>query len=163
MERAFLFMNRLVCGVLLAVACTLVFANVVMRYGFQRPTIWATELSMTLCATAWVLAAGYVTERNRHISITMLEMIVGPRVWRFFRLFQILISIVAVSVLVAALWSPAMRGLASPERTGSALNSIQPTYFKLLLPVGCVLYVLQLLASLIRWAQGTERDADHGH
>ena len=43
----------------------------------------------------------YVTERNRHISITMLELMVGPRVWHWFRLMQIIAAIVTVSV-----WAP---------------------------------------------------------
>lgn len=76
------------CSVLLF-ACVAVSAlEVVMRYGFDRPTIWSTELAMTLCASAWVLSVGYVTERNRHISITMIEMVVSPQIWRYFRLFR---------------------------------------------------------------------------
>jgi hypothetical protein len=43
MERAFLFVNRLVCGVLLAVSCTLVFSNAVMRYGFGQSFAWRDE------------------------------------------------------------------------------------------------------------------------
>src|SRR3546814_11446003 len=113
-----------------------------MRYGFDRPTSWSTELSMTLCATAWVLAAGYVTERNRHISITMLELIVGPRIWRFFRLLQLLAAFLAVSILACAVWGPAMKVLSRPEFSGTAMNSLQPSYPKVLLLVGCVLYPL---------------------
>ncbi len=137
--------------------------EVVMRYGFDSPTVWSTELSMTLCATAWVLAVGYVTERNRHISITMLELVVGPKVWRWFRLVQLLVAVGAVALLGAAVWGPAMKVLARPEHSGTAFNSLQPSYLKVLLLVGCVLYVLQLLANLIRWAQGTEKETAGGH
>ncbi len=151
------------CSVLFFACIVISAGEVVMRYGFHRPTIWSTELVMTLCATAWVLSVGYVTERNRHISITMLEIVVGPRAWHLFRLFQLLIAIVAFGVLVLALWKPAMHSLVSPQRTGSALNSIQPTYFKVLMVVGVSFYILQLLANLIRWVLKTEKIDGNGN
>lgn len=162
MDRVSVFIGQ-GCSILF-LACIVISAfEVVMRYGFDRPSVWSTELAMTLCATAWVLAVGFVTERNRHISITMLEMVVGPRVWRIFRLFQMLIAFGAIAVLTAALWKPAMKVLGRTEYTGTALNSIQPTIFKVLIVIGCVLYMAQLLSNLIRWVQNTEKDVSGGH
>ncbi|POF34160.1 TRAP transporter small permease subunit [Roseibium marinum] len=151
------------CSMLLF-ACILVSAfEVVMRYGFDRPTVWSTELAMTLCASAWVLSVGYVTERHRHISITMIEMLVSPKLWRVLRLIQMLIATGAVLVLTMALWGPAMKVLRRIETSGTALNSIQPSYFKLLLTAGCILYILQLAANIIHWAQDSEGDVAGGH
>lgn len=151
------------CSVLLFTCIAVSAWEVVMRYGFDRPTVWTIELAMALCASAWVLSVGYVTQRNRHISITMLELLVGPRVWRLFRLFQMLISIGAIFVLLLALWDPAVKALSRVEHSGTAMNSIQPTILKVLLAIGCVLYLLQLLANVIHWAQGTESEVDGGH
>lgn len=162
MDRVSVFIGH-GCSVLFF-ACIIASAfEVVMRYGFDRPTSWSTELSMTLCATAWVLAVGYVTERNRHISITMLELVVGPRVWRFFRLVQLLVAFGAVAVLARAVWGPAMKVIARPEYSGTAMNSIQPSYLKVLLLAGCILYLFQLAANIIRWFQMTEKGASGGH
>ncbi|WP_116084615.1 TRAP transporter small permease subunit [Tropicimonas sp. IMCC34011] len=149
---------------------TLIFAcigvsalEVVMRYGFDNPTIWSTELAMTLCAAAWVLSVGYVTERSRHISITMMELIVGDRVWRIFRLIQMIVSAGAIFVLTLALWNPAIRAIERMEHTGTALNSIQPVILKTAIVAGCILYILQLLANIIRWVQATEGELARGH
>lgn len=151
------------CSILLF-ACIIASAlEVVMRYGFDSPTTWSTELSMTLCATAWVLAVGYVTERNRHISITMLEILVGPRVWRYFRFVQLIASFGAVFVLAMALWRPALKVIARPEYSGTAMNSMQPGYLKVLLLAGCCLYLLQLAANIVRWFQHTEKGIAGGH
>ncbi|MEC7258252.1 MAG: TRAP transporter small permease subunit, partial [Pseudomonadota bacterium] len=90
MDRISVFIGQ-GCSILFLACIAISAAEVVLRYGFDRPTVWSTELAMTLCATAWVLAVGFVTERNRHISITMLELVVGPRVWHIFRLIQMLI------------------------------------------------------------------------
>lgn len=151
------------CSVLFF-ACIVVSAlEVVMRYGFDRPTVWSTELAMTLCASAWVLAVGYVTVRHRHISITMIETLVSDRTWRVMRLIQMLIAAGAVFVLTLALWHPMLKVLNRTEHSGTALNSLQPTYLKILLVVGCVLYLLQLAANIIRWFQHTEGEIAGGH
>lgn len=162
MDRVSVFIGQ-GCSILFFVCIAISAAEVVLRYGFDRPTVWSTELAMTFCATAWVLAVGFVTERNRHISITMLEMLVGPKVWRIFRLFQMLIAFGAIAVLTMALWKPAMKVLSRTEYTGTAFNSIQPTIFKVLIVIGCALYMLQLLSNLIRWFQHTEKDVSGGH
>ena len=118
---------------------------------------------MTLCASAWVLSVSYVTERNRHISITMIEMLVSETTWRRLRLVQMLIAGGAIFILTMALWDPAIKALNRMETSGTALNSIQPTYLKVLLVVGCILYLFQLAANLVRWVQNTEGDVSGGH
>lgn len=157
MDRASVFIGQ-GCSVLFF-ACVVISAlEVVLRYGFNSPTVWSTELAMTLCATAWVMSVGYVTERRRHIAITMLQMVVGPRVWHWFRLIQTLVALAAILVLTLALWGPAVKVLGRTEYSGTALNSIQPTIFKVMIVIGCVLYIAQLLANIIRWFNGTEGD-----
>ena len=57
---------------LLAALCTL--WEVTARYVFHAPTQWAFEVVMVLCATAWMLSAGFVTLHKRHIGITVLYL-----------------------------------------------------------------------------------------
>jgi TRAP-type C4-dicarboxylate transport system permease small subunit len=151
------------CSVLFFACVAISALEVVLRYGFDAPTLWSTELVMTLCASAWVLSVGYVTERHRHISITMLELVVGERVWRVFRLLQMIVATGAVLVLSMALYHPAATVLKRTEHSGTALNSMQPTILKVLLLVGCIFYILQLLANIVRWSQRTEGDVTGGH
>lgn len=162
MDRISVFIGR-GCSVLFFACIAVSALEVVMRYGFDRPTVWSTELAMALCASAWVLSVGYVAERHRHISITMIEMLISPRLWRLFRLVQMLIAAGAIFVLTLALWGPAMKVLRRTEYSGTAMNSIQPSYLKVLLVIGCILYMLQLLANIIRWAQNTEGEITGGH
>ncbi len=162
MDRISVFIGQ-GCSILFFTCIAISALEVVLRYGFDMPTVWSTELAMTLCAVAWVISVGFVTERNRHISITMLEIVVGERVWRIFRLFQMLIAFGAIFVLTMALWGPAGKVLARTEYAGTALNSIQPTIFKVLIVIGCLLYLAQLAANIIRWIQRTEGDMSSGH
>lgn len=152
------------CAVLYFACILLSAAEVVLRYGFNAPTSWSFETIMAICATAWVLSAGYVTVRRRHIAITVLELLVPKRVWRVFRLIQMIVAVLAVSVLIWALWGPAVTAVSTVERSGSAFNPPLPAYLKAIFVVGCVLYVLQLFANLVHWFDGTEPEAaSDGH
>lgn len=162
MDRISVFIGH-ACSVLFFTCIAVSALEVVMRYGFDSPTAWSTELAMTLCAAAWVMSVGYVTQRNRHISITMVELLVSRRVWRLFRLVQMAIAFGAIFVLAMALWGPAVKVLSRTEHSGTAFNSMQPTILKVLIVVGCGLYLLQLLANVIRWFQHTEGDLTGGH
>ena len=103
MDRFSVFIGH-ACSTLFFTCIAVSALEVVLRYGFDSPTVWSTELAMTLCATVWVLSVGYVTQRNRHISITMMELLVSARVWHYFRLVQMLIAFGAILVLGMALW-----------------------------------------------------------
>lgn len=51
--------------------CALITAyEVILRYFFNAPTLWAFEAVMAVCAAGWVLSGPYVTMRNSHIAIT---------------------------------------------------------------------------------------------
>lgn len=162
MDRVSVFVGH-ACSTLFFACIAISALEVVMRYGLDSPTVWSTEVAMTLCAAAWVLSVGFVTERNRHISITMVEMLVSPATWRVFRLVQMLVALGAIALLAVALWDPAVKALARMEHSGTAFNSIQPVILKTLMVAGCVFYALQLVANIIRWAQHTEKDVGGGH
>jgi TRAP-type C4-dicarboxylate transport system permease small subunit len=124
--------------------------EVVMRYLFHRPTQWAFEVVMVLCASAWLLSVGYVTRHKRHIGITVLYVLAPPRVQWLLELFALVVALVAVAILGYAAWEPAVRALTRLERTGSAFNSPQPTILKTVLLIGALLYALQLMVNLVR-------------
>ncbi|WP_102225264.1 TRAP transporter small permease subunit [Acidimangrovimonas sediminis] len=162
MDRISVFIGQ-ASGVFYFTCIALSAIEVFRRYVLNDPSDWSMEVVMTLCASAWALAVGYVTQRDRHIAITMLELLVGPRVWRWFRLLQLVIAIVTIATLCWAVWDPAMRQFASPERSGTAMNSIQPAYFHVLILVSGFLYLGQLIANLIRWFDEPAMEPRHGH
>ncbi len=162
------------CAVLFFACIVLSAFEVVMRYVFNSPTQWTFETVMAICATGWVLTSGYVTQRKRHIAITMVELLVPAHIWKKMELVSILVAILALAALIWAAWEPAMMALHGFERSGSSFNPPLPAYLKPILLVGAVLYVLQLLANAVHWfedralerdtaaspASTTEKDAD---
>ncbi len=139
------------CAVLLFVCVFISATEVVLRYVFDRPTVWSFEIVMGLCATVWVLSVGYVTQQQRHIAITMLELVVSKRAWNNLLLVQMVVAAFAVGMLLWALYDPVVSSLTYIERSGSAFNPPLPVYLKVMLCIGSVLYLLQLLANIIIW------------
>ncbi len=140
--------------------CALITAyEVVMRYIFNAPTLWAFEMVMVVCAAAWVLSGGYVTMRRNHIAITVLYQYTTGRTRWWLDLFIQLVSLGAIAVLCYAVSGPMEQALSGMERSGSSFNSPEPMILKTLLFVGTLLYLIQIIANLIRHFEGIGRPA----
>jgi tripartite ATP-independent transporter DctM subunit len=132
--------------------------EVVARYVFNSPTQWAFEVVMVLCAATWMLSAGYITLKQRHIGITVIHNIVSPKAqWRL-DLFASSIGIVALFLLLSDASMRAYMAIDHIERTGSAFNSPMPMLLKTLLMLGGFMYLAQLTVNLwrhvnSRWAK----------
>jgi tripartite ATP-independent transporter DctM subunit len=132
--------------------------EVVARYVFNSPTQWAFEVVMVLCAASWMLSAGYITLKKRHIGITVIHNIVSPKAqWRL-DLFASCIGIVALFLLLSDASIRAYMAIDHIERTGSAFNSPMPMLLKTLLMLGGFMYLAQLTVNLwrhvnSRWAK----------
>ena len=140
MERAFLFANRLVCGALLAISCTLVFANVVMRYGFGQSFAWAEEISRYLVVWLTFLASGLALSQGAHIAVeTLPDALPGPAA-RLVRLLIVLL--VALFLVLLAWWGWEYAMFAWAQRSPVLRLSAGMVY--LAVPVGCVLMLVHL-------------------
>src|SRR5687767_6561644 len=88
-----------------AVAVTAV--EVVLRYVFGRPTIWAHEATVMLCAIGYLAGGIYAMHRDDHIRITFLYDRLPPR-WR--RFIDYVNTGVVIAFLVALAWSASIAG-----------------------------------------------------
>jgi TRAP-type C4-dicarboxylate transport system permease small subunit len=73
---------RFVVGAIMIAAVVINFANVVARYLFLSPFIWAEETMQFLNVWAVLLGAAVVTRRNTHLKMDALYGAVPPRVRR---------------------------------------------------------------------------------
>ena len=128
--------------------------EVVMRYVFNAPTQWAFEVAMTLCACAWMISAGFVTLKNRHIAITVFYILARRPVQWWLDLFAMSVGVAALFLLVADGLHHALQSIDGVERAGSAFNSPQPLILKTVLVVGAAMYLVQLLVNLYRHFDG---------
>jgi TRAP-type mannitol/chloroaromatic compound transport system permease small subunit len=140
----------LVCALLTAY-------EVVSRYVFNAPTLWAFEVVMVVCASAWALSGSYVTMRQKHIAITVFYQHTKGKVRWVLDLFIHLVSLGAMLVLGYALWPMMTEAIHPLERSGTSFNSPEPAIIKTVLFVGVALYAVQTLVNIIRHFEGIGR------
>ena len=133
---------------LMAAFCTL--WEVVARYVFNAPTQWVFEVVMVLCASAWMLSAGFVTLNKRHIGITVLYLMASERVRWWLDLFAMLVGVFALYMLVSDTLMRAIESIDLVERGGTAWNSPLPMVLKTVLVTGLFIYLVQLIVNLSR-------------
>ena len=83
---------------LIAAACTL--WEVFARYVLTDPTHWVFEVVMVLCATAWMMSAGFVTLQKRHIGITVFYLMASEKTKWWLDLFAMVVGVFALYMLV---------------------------------------------------------------
>jgi TRAP-type mannitol/chloroaromatic compound transport system permease small subunit len=124
--------------------------EVVSRYLFHSPTQWVFETVMVLCASAWMLSAGYITLHKRHIGITVIYIMLSKAKQWYLDLFAYVIGVIALWYFIDATIVRAIEAVMAVERAGSAWNSPQPLILKTMLVSGATLYLAQLLVNLYR-------------
>ena len=124
--------------------------EVISRYVFHSPTQWVFETVMVLCASAWMLSAGYITLHKRHIGITVIYIMLSKAKQWYLDLFAYAIGVIALWYFVDATIVRAIEAVMAVERAGSAWNSPQPMILKTMLVSGATLYLIQLLVNLYR-------------
>ncbi|MEL6767404.1 MAG: TRAP transporter large permease subunit [Pseudomonadota bacterium] len=124
--------------------------EVISRYVFNAPTDWAFEVAMVVCAVAWMVSAGYVTLKKRHIGITVFYIMAGAKTQWWLDLLAYGVGVLALFLLADDTMARALESIDLIERTGSAFNSPQPMLLKTVLLVGALVYLLQLTVQLWR-------------
>jgi len=133
---------------LMAAFCTL--WEVIARYVFNAPTQWVFEVVMVLCASAWMLSAGFVTLQKRHIGITVFYLMASDRTRWWLDLFAMVVGVFALYMMVADTMIRAIESIDLVERGGTAWNSPLPMILKTILVTGLFMYLVQLLVNLSR-------------
>ncbi|MEQ8965000.1 MAG: TRAP transporter small permease [Azospirillaceae bacterium] len=139
-----------VCAVFFLLAAVATCYEVVARYLFNRPTVWAHELTVLLCAVAFLLGGAVALERRAHIAITTLYDRMGERGRYLVGFLHLAIIVVFAGLLVYAGWASGWRALFGWETTGSAWNPPLPAIIKPLVTVSAALMLLQALSHAVR-------------
>ena len=132
--------------------------EVIARYAFNAPTVWAHEVAGVIAAVAFIFGGAYCMALDAHMRITSFVETRGER----FAAFTRYLSIAAGTVYLAGLAYAAFRmtrdslfrfgisGAWDPERSGSTWNTPAPSFIKLALFLGTVLFLVVLLRRLLR-------------
>ena len=124
--------------------------EVVARYAFNSPTMWASDLSMMLFAAICLLGGGYVLLRKGHVNLDILHNRLSTRGKAFVDLFTSLFFFVFIISLMWQGWSMFLESLSITELSQSTAWA-PPLYpVRFLIPFGAALVLLQGLMKFIR-------------
>ena len=123
--------------------------EVVARYLFRSPTLWVHEISAMFFGTFIIIGGAYTALRGGHVNMDLVHKALGTRARA---LLDILTFSLALAFLAVLLWkggATAWKSIKTLEHASTQWGP--PIYpFRVMLPLGALLLLLQLIAKFIR-------------
>jgi TRAP-type mannitol/chloroaromatic compound transport system permease small subunit len=149
-------------GILLMIV--IISYEVLMRYGFRAPTLWATELITFVFAGYIFLGAAYTMLHRAHVGMDIVYSRLPARAQAVLDVITATFVFIYCWVLISTGWDTAWSALQTGRTTGTDWN---PPLFHAaaLLPIGAGLLLLQAIAKFVRdlVLVFSGRDLSHGH
>jgi len=123
--------------------------EVVMRYAFVRPTIWASELSLWLAGMVYLLAGLYAMQQRSHIRIFLLYDMAPFWLRKTFDVVSTLCLVLFCAAVVWGGYGEAKAKLLRWETFGTAFDPPIPATMKPLVLITVVILAVQAISNLI--------------
>ena len=134
---------------LILIVVVFVIYEILMRYLFHLPTLWASESMVFGAGVSYVLGAAWALRDNRHVKIDLIYGRLTPRQRATMDSITFPFFILYLGVFFWASTSYAWRSILLRETAGSAWDP--PVYpIKIALVVGVALLLLQGMAKFVR-------------
>ncbi|MEM7545229.1 MAG: TRAP transporter small permease subunit [Pseudomonadota bacterium] len=157
--------SRLACiigAVLMAATGAMLTYEVIARYFFIRPTIWAAELSQLCLIWGCLLAMAHLLTIRRHITVNAITSQMPPAAQKASAAIALIVVIVFSAIVAFWGYDIFHDSFVRGRTTGSLLNL--PVWIaEASVPVGFSLLALQAVVELIRLrgADGASLGASH--
>ncbi|MEW5914017.1 MAG: TRAP transporter small permease subunit [Thermodesulfobacteriota bacterium] len=137
------------CAFLIVPIAGLLVMEVVNRYVFNAPTVWANELSQMMFGGYAVLCGGYILLNNGHTNVDILVERFSVRTRAIIDICTFFVFFLFCGMLLYYGGSLAWDSLKILEGSESAWNP--PIYIvKITIPLGAALLMLQGIAHLLK-------------
>lgn len=150
-----------IAAVLLTLSGVMLSYEVVARYFFTAPTIWAAELSQLCLIWAVPIAAGWALSHRRHIRVTAVTGLLPLRARRATEVFALLVVLVFSLVVIVYGWEIFHDSWVRGRTTGTMLD-MKAWVREASVPAGFALLALSAVAGLVRALRG-DLGEDEGH
>jgi len=133
-----------IAGLVLLFVTFSIFIDVFLRYFFNRPSIWITEVSSYLFLYIIFFGTAYALQQDLHIRVTFLLDRFGPRAMR---ILDLITSIFAILFCFVLLWQTSiMTWTAFKERwTSPTMLSAPYVYIYVAMVFGSLLLLLTFI------------------
>jgi TRAP-type mannitol/chloroaromatic compound transport system permease small subunit len=127
----------------------LVLSEVIRRYFFNAPTVWGNELTQLIFGMYVVLSGGHILRWGGHVNVDIIYTHFGIRTKAVIDIITFFLFLLFCGMMLLYGGSLAWESLSILERSNSAWEV--PLYpWKLMIPIGAFLLLLQGVAKLIR-------------
>lgn len=142
----------------------LVLSEVIRRYFFNAPTVWGTEATQLIFGMYVVLSGGHILRWGGHVNVDIIYSRFSIRTKAVIDICTFSLFFLFCGMMFLYGGSLAWESLSILERSNSAWGV--PLYpWKLMIPIGALLLLLQGTAKLIRdvlaLSTGTGREPGH--
>jgi TRAP-type mannitol/chloroaromatic compound transport system permease small subunit len=124
--------------------------EVVSRYLFDAPTVWAYEIGYTLTGAHFLLALAYTLRQGEHIRIDVFSTLMSPRTRQ---LIDMVVYALALPILVwlsFTLWHYMADGFLRDERSGQSALNMVVWPFRAVFTLAFATLALQVLCELLK-------------
>ncbi|CAM4101581.1 TRAP transporter small permease subunit [Palleronia rufa] len=141
-------------------AMLILIQEVVLRYVFNSPTIWAHETTVFLSGIAFVYGGLFCAARDEHIRVVLIYDAVPPAIRRVFDIVISIVCALASAFFAYAAWLMVERAAFRPdgsirlESSGSAWDPVYPGLLKIFLMLVMGVLTLQFLVLAWNHARG---------
>lgn len=127
--------------------------EVVARYFFVKPTIWAAELSQLCLIWGCLLSLGWVLNMRRHITVNAVTALLPPASQKICVALSLLILIAFSAIVAFWGWDIFYDSWERGRTTGSLLN-LPSWVAELSVPIGFGLVTAQAVVELFSLRSG---------
>ena len=147
-DRISTFLSRLVM-VLIIVAVTVTFYEVVSRYVFRSPTLWANELTLWAGSIIFLTAGVFAMQRRSHIRITAVYDLMPRKVQVACDFVSTLVVVAYAAIMIFASFNIVLKTFLAWERFGTFWNPPIPATIKPLVLIATLLVAVQAISNFI--------------
>ena len=147
-DRMAMFIGRVTMLLIAIVVCVMMY-EVILRYVFERPTLWANEMSLWLAGFVFILAGFYAMQQRSHIRIYLLYDMFPRSVQRICDTVSTVLIVGFAFFLVYGGYGEAKAKMLRWETFGTAFDPHIPATLKPLVLIVVILVAIQSVLNLI--------------
>lgn len=155
-DRLSVFIGRITMMLVVLLVSVMAY-EVLLRYVFESPTLWANEMSLWLAGFVFLLSGLYAMQQRSHIRIFLLYDVMPRPLQKACDVFSTALIVIFAWALIWGAYGEAKAKFLRWETFGTAFDPPIPATLKPLVLVVISLVALQAIANLIKdWNRGAE-------
>lgn len=146
-------LNRInvgVAGVLLFIMMMAIVQDVILRYFFNSPSIWVTDLSRYLLCYIFFLGVSPALQSGSHVSVDLFMKFFNERGKRWLYLISHILIIIFAATYLWALTSTTMQ-VFTDNRVSTTAIPVPLKWIYIIGPIGMFLFFLTAIVQLITY------------